>query len=126
LSCARYSLSLWLFIRPVNLISNLQPQARFDEGDMLKDRIYRRCAIVGNSGLSMIYNDGPRIDAHDAVMRFNSAPTRPRKCVPSAGLLGPPCGAPPPRSHRPLSLGAASAALKGEPLARIARLPKHT
>ena len=48
---------------------------------MLKQRIYRRCAIVGNSGLSMIYDDGPRIDAHDAVMRFNSAPTRPRKSV---------------------------------------------
>jgi hypothetical protein len=59
----------------------------FDEQDFLKQRIYQRCAIVGNSGLSMIYHDGMRIDAHDAVMRFNSAPTRPRKCA-----LPPPSG----------------------------------
>jgi len=46
--------------------------------DPLKGRVYKRCAIVGSSGLSMIYNEGPTIDAHDAVIRFNSAPTRPR------------------------------------------------
>eukprot|EP00976_Prorocentrum_cordatum_P081636 1184493-Prorocentrum_minimum.AAC.2 len=27
----------------------------------------------------MIYDDGPAIDAHDAIIRFNSAPTKPRE-----------------------------------------------
>jgi hypothetical protein len=81
--------SLGLHVNPNTLKSVITPSMldAFDEQDFLKQRIYQRCAIVGNSGLSMIYHDGMRIDAHDAVMRFNSAPTRPRKCA-----LPPPSG----------------------------------
>eukprot|EP00245_Coleochaete_scutata_P016477 TRINITY_DN770_c0_g1_i1.p1 TRINITY_DN770_c0_g1~~TRINITY_DN770_c0_g1_i1.p1 ORF type:complete len:544 (-),score=72.70 TRINITY_DN770_c0_g1_i1:685-2316(-) len=37
---------------------------------------YRRCAIVGSSGILLSHKDGPAIDSHDLVFRFNSAPTR--------------------------------------------------
>jgi len=43
--------------------------------DIMADKIYNTCAIVGNSGLNLVHKDGAEIDAHDAVFRFNSAPT---------------------------------------------------
>eukprot|EP00899_Mesostigma_viride_P001349 jgi/Mesvir1/11214/Mv03063-RA.1 len=52
--------------------------ALMPEQDPLAGAVFNTCAIVGSSGLSMIYADGPAIDAHDMVIRFNSAPTRPR------------------------------------------------
>ena len=48
------------------------------ETDPLRGRIYESCAVVGNSGLMMVYDDGAVIDSHDAVIRFNAAPTKPR------------------------------------------------
>ena len=46
--------------------------------DPLRGRVYESCAVVGNSGLTMVYDEGAAIDAHDAVIRFNAAPTKPR------------------------------------------------
>ena len=43
--------------------------------DFLHGVVFNRCAIVGSSGLSLLYHDGPAIDEHDVVIRFNSAPT---------------------------------------------------
>ena len=34
------------------------------------------CAVVGNSGASLLYTHGREIDSHDVVYRFNQAPTR--------------------------------------------------
>ena len=49
--------------------------------DFLNATVFERCAIVGNSGLSNLYKGGEEIDAHDVVIRFNSAPTviKPRR-----------------------------------------------
>ncbi|QDZ24594.1 hypothetical protein HOP50_14g71320 [Chloropicon primus] len=51
------------------------------ELDFLNSTVFERCAIVGSSGLSKLYQGGEEIDAHNAVIRFNSAPTyiKPRK-----------------------------------------------
>ncbi|KAK3280217.1 hypothetical protein CYMTET_11936 [Cymbomonas tetramitiformis] len=38
--------------------------------------LWRSCAVVGNSGLLLKYRQGRAIDAHDAVFRFNDAPTK--------------------------------------------------
>lgn len=38
--------------------------------------VWDRCALVGNSGISMFYKNGKRIDEHDAVIRFNIGPTK--------------------------------------------------
>ena len=38
---------------------------------------WRRCALVGSSGALIGARLGARIDAHDAVLRFNGAPTTP-------------------------------------------------
>ena len=51
------------------------------ELDFLNATVFDRCAIVGSSGLSKLYKGGEEIDSHDAVIRFNSAPTvvKPRR-----------------------------------------------
>jgi len=39
------------------------------------DRLdFHKCAVVGNSGVLLSHNHGPRIDAADVVLRFNHAP----------------------------------------------------
>jgi len=37
--------------------------------------VYRTCAVVGSSGLLLFHQQGAAIDAHQAVVRFNAAPT---------------------------------------------------
>jgi hypothetical protein len=37
---------------------------------------FSTCAIVGNSGITLLKEYGPEIDGHDAVIRINMAPTR--------------------------------------------------
>mmetsp|Transcript_16647 Transcript_16647/g.28091 ORF Transcript_16647/g.28091 Transcript_16647/m.28091 type:complete len:310 (+) Transcript_16647:198-1127(+) len=46
------------------------------EDDVLTSNFYETCAIIGSSGIVLNYEDGPEIDAHDMVFRFNSAPTK--------------------------------------------------
>ena len=38
--------------------------------------VYGTCAVVGSSGLLFYYQNGAAIDAHEAVIRFNAAPTK--------------------------------------------------
>lgn len=44
--------------------------------DPVGKRLYRSCAIVGNSGILLLEAQGQEIDSHDFVMRFNGAPTK--------------------------------------------------
>ena len=45
--------------------------------DLLRSRgVHASCAIVGSSGIVLSYEHGAEIDAHEMVMRFNSAPTK--------------------------------------------------
>ncbi|KAK9808629.1 hypothetical protein WJX72_000855 [[Myrmecia] bisecta] len=44
--------------------------------DVLKARVFDTCAVVGSSGYMLSFDHGKEIDAHDMVMRFNSAPTK--------------------------------------------------
>jgi len=41
----------------------------------LAEGMYKRCAVVGNSGVLLQREDGAAIDAHDAIFRFNDGPT---------------------------------------------------
>lgn len=43
--------------------------------DPLRDAVFRSCAVVGSSGILASYEQGAAIDAHEAVVRFNNAPT---------------------------------------------------
>lgn len=38
--------------------------------------VHDKCAVVGSSGILLNYENGKFIDEHDAVFRFNSAPTK--------------------------------------------------
>ena len=49
------------------------------EKDLVASHVYETCAIVGSGGISMMYDYGAEIDGHDVVLRFNSAPTKPRR-----------------------------------------------
>eukprot|EP00873_Tetraselmis_striata_P034532 jgi/Tetstr1/454796/TSEL_041676.t1 len=62
--------------RPVITSASLK---LFPEVDFLAHAVYNTCALVGSSGINLLYRDGPGIDAHDAVIRFNSAPTLKKK-----------------------------------------------
>ena len=44
--------------------------------DLLRSQVHAKCAIVGSSGIVLSYEHGEEIDAHDMVMRFNSAPAK--------------------------------------------------
>uniref|UniRef100_A0A6T7WP01 EGF-like domain-containing protein n=1 Tax=Pyramimonas obovata TaxID=1411642 RepID=A0A6T7WP01_9CHLO len=46
------------------------------EEDPLSGILFKSCAVVGSSGILLLYDHGDEIDNHDAVFRFNSAPTR--------------------------------------------------
>lgn len=47
------------------------------EKDMsLNHKVYQKCAVIGSSGILLNYEHGQDIDAHDMIMRFNSAPTK--------------------------------------------------
>jgi len=48
------------------------------EDDPLEHVMYRRCAVVGSSGILLKYQNGEVIDGHDMVFRFNSATTKVR------------------------------------------------
>ncbi|KAJ8603195.1 hypothetical protein CTAYLR_003804 [Chrysophaeum taylorii] len=43
---------------------------------VLNGTIHQRCAVVYSSGSVLDERRGPEIDAHDAIIRFNDAPTR--------------------------------------------------
>ncbi|NP_001279552.1 beta-galactoside alpha-2,6-sialyltransferase 2 [Callorhinchus milii] len=42
----------------------------------LKLRVFRKCAVVASAGAILNSSLGDEIDSHDAVMRFNAAPTK--------------------------------------------------
>jgi len=44
--------------------------------DIFQNKIYETCAVVGASGVLRFYTYGKEIDNHDAIFRFNRAPTR--------------------------------------------------
>ena len=44
--------------------------------DVWKTRFFRKCAIVGSSGILLTHELGAEIDSHDMVFRFNSASTK--------------------------------------------------
>ena len=46
------------------------------ERDVLGDKLFESCAIVGSSGVLLSTARGEEIDAHSAVIRFNKAPTK--------------------------------------------------
>ena len=44
--------------------------------DVWRTRFFRKCAIVGSSGILLTHELGAEIDSHDMVFRFNSAKTK--------------------------------------------------
>jgi|AntAceMinimDraft_1070359.scaffolds.fasta_scaffold23491_1 hypothetical protein len=57
----------------------ITPSADIFRGDLagLAARKYRRCAVVGNSGVLLQYRNGARVDEHDmAGLRAGAAPHR--------------------------------------------------
>jgi len=50
--------------------------AALPEADLLEGLRYRTCAVVASAGILRNRRFGAQIDAHDAVIRFNSARTR--------------------------------------------------
>ncbi|QDZ23141.1 sialyltransferase [Chloropicon primus] len=46
------------------------------ESDILSDKFFETCAIVGSSGVLLASQKGKEIDSHSAVIRFNKAPTK--------------------------------------------------
>ena len=61
--------------------------ALLPETDALRSQaMYNSCAIVGSSGIVHHFENGRRIDAHDMVLRFNSAPTLDFEVGPSLSL----------------------------------------
>eukprot|EP00899_Mesostigma_viride_P022509 jgi/Mesvir1/3442/Mv25300-RA.1 len=49
--------------------------AKDDDSSRFTSRRYKSCALVGSSATLLQARFGPAIDSHDAVIRYNSAPT---------------------------------------------------
>eukprot|EP00240_Pyramimonas_obovata_P000960 CAMPEP_0118940456 /NCGR_PEP_ID=MMETSP1169-20130426/31452_1 /TAXON_ID=36882 /ORGANISM="Pyramimonas obovata, Strain CCMP722" /LENGTH=548 /DNA_ID=CAMNT_0006884943 /DNA_START=200 /DNA_END=1846 /DNA_ORIENTATION=+ len=63
--------------KPINLGPVTESLLRaLPETDPALNKVFETCAIVGSSGHLLKFEKGPEIDAHELVLRFNSAPTR--------------------------------------------------
>ena len=51
-------------------------EKKMARADPVARKRHASCAVVGNSGILLMHRHGAEIDAHDAVFRFNGAPTR--------------------------------------------------
>ena len=51
------------------------------EYDVVGNKVYDQCAVVGSSGVLLNLLQGKEIDRHDMVLRFNGAPVKARARV---------------------------------------------
>ena len=61
--------------RDISPVVKQQLAAVLPSGDVLVERFYNTCAVVGSSAAIMRSAKGYQINNHDMVMRFNGAPT---------------------------------------------------
>mmetsp|Transcript_46729 Transcript_46729/g.118280 ORF Transcript_46729/g.118280 Transcript_46729/m.118280 type:complete len:570 (-) Transcript_46729:491-2200(-) len=67
--------------KQLRILDAVSPQLRgqltamLPPSDVVTGAQYRSCALVGSSGILLRRRAGKEIDAHDMVLRFNSAPT---------------------------------------------------
>ncbi|CAB4068859.1 unnamed protein product [Lepeophtheirus salmonis] len=73
---AKREITLKYILKKDRLFQESEKNKAFPDSPLFENKVFEDCALVSNSGDLIGLKNGPFIDFHDMVMRFNYAPTK--------------------------------------------------